>query len=219
MMELAVALFSIIMVNLVLSGDNAVIIAMASRNLAPGHQKKAILWGTGGAVVLRIMLTFVAAWLLTIPYLQCLGGILLIWIAVKLLIDDSAHNAVKESSSFGEAIKTIIAADLVMSLDNTLGIAAIANGHFWLLSFGLLLSIPIVVFGSQLMINIMSRFPVVIYIGAGLISWAAGVMIHDDQAVGQWVNLGYPDWLLPLIITVGTVGFGYWKKSKTLSNI
>jgi len=217
LIESAFQLFAIMMVNLMLSGDNAIIIAMACRNLAPIHQRKAILWGTGGAVVLRVVLTLVAAYLLTIPYLQFIGGALLVWIAAKLLVDDAKESKVAENSSFAGAIKTIIVADLVMSLDNTLAIAAIAQGHMWLLMVGLVMSIPIVVFGSTLLIKVMEKFPVVIYIGAGLIAWAAGIMIRSDGVIGPFFAVLGPKWILPAIITASVIAIGFFWKKKAMA--
>ena len=212
--EILVQLFAIIMVNLMLSGDNAVIIAMACRNLPPKHQKMAIIWGTGGAVILRVLLTMVAAYLLTIPLLQSIGGALLIWIAVKLLADDAGGEEIEAGDSFMAAIKTIIIADLIMSLDNTLAIAAIAQGSIWLLTVGLVMSVPIVIFGSTLLIKVMEKFPVVLYIGAGLIAWAAGFMIRNDTIVGPYFVFLGPAWALPFLITVASIAVGYWWKKR-----
>ena len=213
LLELLFQLVAIIMVNLMLSGDNAVVIAMACRNLPAKHQRKAIFWGTGGAVILRIFLTLVTAYLLTIPFIQFVGGVLLVWIAVKLLMDSSDDDDIEAGSSFMAAIKTIIIADLVMSLDNTLAIAALAKGSAWLLAAGLVLSVPIVIFGSTLLIKIMEKFPIVLYIGAGLIAWSAGFMIRDDEVVGQYLAILGPAWVVPLLITLGSVSFGYlWNK-------
>lgn len=214
-MEFVVALFSIMMVNIVLSGDNAVVIAMASRALPPQQQKKAILWGSAGAIGLRIVLTFVAILLLQIPYLQFVGGILLIWIAAKLLIENKDEENIEASDSLFAAVKTIIVADIVMSLDNTLAIASIANGDIILLGIGLLLSIPLITFGSSLLIKLMDRFPIIIYIGSALIAWTAGEMVLHDQRIGVWIASYMPEWLLPALITAGVLGFGIWRnKSK-----
>ena len=211
--EILVQLFAIIMVNLMLSGDNAVVIAMACRNLPEKHQQKAIIFGTGGAVILRILLTTVAAYLLTIPFLQFAGGVLLIWIAVKLLLDSSDDDEIAAGDSFTAAIKTIIVADLIMSLDNTLAIAALAQGNTWLLVAGLIMSVPIVIFGSTILIKFMEKFPIILYIGAGLIAWAAGFMIRDDGIVGSYFVFLGPNWMLPFLITAGTITFGYfWNK-------
>lgn len=211
-MEFLVALASIMMVNIVLSGDNAVVIAMASRCLPPKQQKMAILWGSAGAIGLRVILTLVAVVLLQIPYVQFIGGLLLIWIAAKLLMEDKGEEQIEAGGSFMAAIKTIIIADLVMSLDNTLAIAAVAKGDYLLLALGLGLSIPLIIFGSQIIIKIMDKFPVVVYAGAGLIAWTAGEMMMDDHKIGHVIHSFIPEWLLPAAITIGVLAVGYWWK-------
>lgn len=211
-MEFLVALASIMMVNIVLSGDNAVVIAMASRCLPPKQQKMAILWGSVGAIGLRVILTLVAVVLLQIPYVQFIGGLLLIWIAAKLLTEEQGEECVEAGASFGAAIKTIIVADLVMSLDNTLAIAAVAKGDYLLLALGLAISIPLIVFGSQLIIKIMDKYPVVVYAGAALIAWTAGEMMISDHKIGPVIHDLFPAWLIPAAITVGVLAVGYWMK-------
>lgn len=213
-MEFMVALSKIMMVNIVLSGDNAVVIAMASRCLPPKQQKMAILWGSAGAIGLRVILTVVAVALLQIPYLQFVGGLLLIWIAAKLLIEDNHCDNINASDSLWAAIKTIIIADIVMSLDNTLAIAAIAAGDYLLLGLGLALSIPLIIFGSKLLVTLMDRYPIIIYAGAALIAWTAGEMIIDDPKVGSIIVQNAPHWLLPAVITLAVVGYGYWRQKK-----
>lgn len=211
-MEFMVALFEIMMVNIVLSGDNAVVIAMASRCLPPKQQKMAILWGSAGAIGLRVILTVVAVALLQIPYLQFAGGLLLVWIGAKLLIEDGHDDNIEASGSFIGAVKTIIIADLVMSLDNTLAIAAVANGNYLLLAVGLALSIPLIIFGSRLVMLIMDKFPIVTYAGAALIAWTAGEMMVRDQRLGVEIVRFMPEWLLPALITAGVLAVGVWYK-------
>lgn len=209
-MEFLVALFGIMMVNIVLSGDNAVVIAMASRCLPSKQQKMAILWGSAGAIVLRIVLTIVAVALLQIPYLQFLGGLLLVWIGAKLLLENDEDEKVEAAASFWPAVKTIIMADLIMSLDNTLAIAAIANGDYLLLILGLVLSVPLIICGSQLLVKVMNKFPIIVYVGAGLIAWTAGEMMVRDQRIGALIIQHIAGWVLPAIITVGVIGIGLW---------
>ncbi|MDT8903555.1 TerC family protein [Anaeroselena agilis] len=208
-MEFLVALSKIMMVNIVLSGDNAVVIAMASRCLPPKQQKMAILWGSAGAIGLRIVLTIVAVVLLKIPYLQFAGGLLLVWIAAKLLVEENSCDNINASDSLWAAVKTIIVADIVMSLDNTLAIAAIAEGDYVLLGVGLALSIPLIIFGSRVLVMLMDRFPIIVYIGAALIAWTAGEMINADPKIGVHIVEYLPHWLVPAAITVGVVGYGY----------
>lgn len=208
-MEFLIALFSIMMVNIVLSGDNAVVIALASRSLPAKQQKMAILWGSAGAIGLRVVLTLVAVVLLHIPYVQFIGGAMLVWIAAKLLMEDGAAEAIEASDTLWKAVKTIIVADLIMSLDNTLAIAAVAKGDYLLLTLGLALSIPLIIFGSQIIVTIMDRYPVIVYAGAGLIAWTAGEMMQQDRLMASYANVA-PAWLLPAIVTVGVIGLGYW---------
>jgi len=186
--EFWVGLAQIMMINLVLSGDNAVVIALACRNLPLKQRKLGIFWGTVGAVVFRIVLTFFAVWLLQFKYLQIIGGLLLLWIAIKLLIEDEGEEEVEAGSSFWAAMKTIIFADVIMSLDNVLGIAAVARDNLLLLIVGLAISIPIVIFGSTLILRLMDRFPIIIYIGAGILGYVAGEMFVGDKAVAELMH-------------------------------
>lgn len=206
------ALLQIMLVNIVLSGDNAVVIALAARNLPPQHQKQAILWGSGGAIVLRILLTIIAVQLLQIPYLQALGGLLLVWIAVQLLVEKDEEEG--EHHAHGNllgAVKTILIADVVMSLDNTLAIAGVAKGNWTLLITGLALSIPLIVVGSTVIMKMMDRFPIVVYIGAALIAWTAGEMIDSDKAVEPFLpGLFHGTPYLAILLTVGVIGYGWW---------
>jgi YjbE family integral membrane protein len=179
-----IGLVKIVWINIILSGDNAVVIAMAARSLPPHQQKKAVLFGSGAAVVLRIMLTVVAAKLLALPYLQILGGALLLWVGVQLLGDEEDDNGEeKEYGSMLAAVRTILLADLVMSLDNVIAVAAAAQGSMALLMLGLAISIPLVIFGSTLMIKLMERFPIIIMLGAALIGWVGGETIASDVAL------------------------------------
>jgi YjbE family integral membrane protein len=210
------ALLQIMLVNIVLSGDNAVVIALAARNLAPRHRRLAVLWGSGGAIVLRVALTIVTVRLLKIPFLQFVGGLLLIWIALQLLIEedapDGAHHA--HGDIYG-AVKTILIADIVMSLDNTLAIAAVAKGNLVLLGIGLLLSIPLIVLGSTVIMKFMDRFPVIVYIGAGLIAWTAGEMIHSDPAMRPYLPpIIRENFWLAAIVTVAVIGYGFWHNQR-----
>src|SRR5438067_4282397 len=186
-----IGLAKIIGVNVILSGDNAVVIALAARSLPPQQQKKAVFWGAGAAVILRIILTIFAAALLALPWLKIVGSLLLFWIGVKLLIPEDGDDDIKASDQLLAAIKTILIADLVMSLDNVIAVAAAAGGHMGLLIIGLAISIPLVVFGATLLIKLMERFPVIITLGAGLIGWVAGEMLVADRALaGLLTTLG-----------------------------
>src|SRR6478735_6891498 len=176
-----IGLLKIVWINIILSGDNAVVIAMAARSLPPQQQRTAVLFGSGAAVVLRILLTVVAAKLLALPYLQIIGGLLLLWIGTQLLSgEEEGDGEDKEYGSMLAAVRTILLADLVMSLDNVIAVAAAAQGSMVLLILGLAISIPLVVFGSTLMIKLMERFPIIVMLGAALIGWVAGETIVSD---------------------------------------
>ncbi|MEG0923078.1 MAG: TerC family protein [Comamonas sp.] len=184
-----VGLVKIIWINIILSGDNAVVIALAARTLPPEQQRKAIAFGSGAAVVLRILLTVVAAKLLELSFLQIIGGCLLLWIGLQLLTGgDEDEGAAKGTGSMMAAIRTILIADLVMSLDNVIAVAAAAQGNMVLLILGLAISIPMVIFGSTLMIKLMERFPVIVILGAGLIGWVGGETIMNDKLLHGFVE-------------------------------
>lgn len=181
--EIVSKILSIILLNLVLSGDNAVVIALATRKLPASSQNKAIVIGTAGAVVLRILLMLIAVELLTVPYVKIVGAVLLFYIAYDLLKSNGEEAAVKSETTLLSAVRTIIIADLVMSLDNVLAIAGVADGHFGLAVLGLIISIPIVIFGSQVILRLMNRFPWLIWIGALLIAYTAGTMLVEDNFI------------------------------------
>lgn len=181
--EILSKILSIIVLNLVLSGDNAVVIALATRKLPATSQNKAIVIGTAGAVILRILLMLIAVELLTVPYVKIVGAILLFYIAYDLLKSNGEEAEVKSETTLLSAIRTIIIADLVMSLDNVLAIAGVADGHFMLAVLGLIISIPIVIFGSQVILKLMDRFPWLIWIGALLIAYTAGTMLVEDNFI------------------------------------
>jgi YjbE family integral membrane protein len=178
-----IGLLKIIGVNLVLSGDNAVVIALAARSLPARQQKAAVLWGSGAAVVMRIILTIFAVALLTLPWLKLAGSLLLFWIGVKLLIPEEDDANISASDNLIAAIKTILIADLVMSIDNVIAVAAAAQGSYTLLILGLAISIPLVIFGSTLLLHLMERWPVIITIGGGLLGFVAGEMLVTDPVL------------------------------------
>src|SRR5574341_333392 len=183
-----IGLLKIIGVNIILSGDNAVVIALAARSLPAKQQKLAVFWGAGAAVVLRIVLTIFAVALLQLNWLKLAGGVLLFWIGIKLLIPEEGDDEIEASEHLITAIKTILIADLVMSLDNVIAVAAAAGGSYLLLILGLAISIPLVIFGATLLIKLMERWPVIITIGAGLIGWVAGEMLVTDAALEGWLG-------------------------------
>lgn len=193
--EFLTAIGQIVLIDILLGGDNAVVIALATRKLPPHQRKLGILWGTAGAIGLRVVLIFFALTLLKLPFLKIVGALLLFWIGVKLLApqDDDSHGDVQAADRLWAAVKTVIIADFVMSLDNVIAIAGAAQNageqHSMLLVvFGLLLSVPIIVWGSQLVIHLMQRFPVIIVLGAMLLGWIAGGLLVTDPAVSDWVE-------------------------------
>ena len=185
--EFWIAVLQIIAIDVVLSGDNAVVIALACRDLPAEQRRQGIFWGVGGAVILRVVLTFFAVGLLAMPWLKIAGGLLLLWIAVKLLLpeDEGSGHQIPPAQHLIGAIKTIIVADFVMSLDNVVGVAAAAKGNLWLLIFGLIVSIPLIVWSSQLIMKLMERFPMIVILGAALLGYVAGEMIVGDPALKE----------------------------------
>ncbi|CAP42404.1 TerC family protein [Bordetella petrii] len=183
------AVFQIILIDILLGGDNAVVIALACRNLAPKQRMQGILWGTAGAIILRVVLIAFALTLLAIPFLKIIGALLLLWIGVKLLLpEDDGHGNIKGGTSIASAVKTIIVADFVMSLDNVIAIAGAAQnaheGHqIGLVAFGLIVSVPIIIWGSTLVLKLIDRYPLVVTFGAGLLGWIAGGMFITDVVV------------------------------------
>lgn len=211
--EFWIGLGTIIWVNIILSGDNAVVIALAARSLPARQQKQAILWGAGAAVVLRIILTIVAVKLLEFPYLKLVGGAALLWIAVQLLIPEGGDGEeVESSSNLWGAVKTILIADLVMSTDNVIAVAAAAKGSILLLVLGLLISIPLVIFGATMLMKLMERYPLIITLGAAILGWTAGEMAVTDPAVAEWVNANaaWLHWGAPAVGAVLVVAVGTW---------
>ena len=197
-----VALGQIIVVNILLSGDNAVVIALAARSLPAHQQKQAIIWGSVAAIIMRVILTIVAVELLKYPYLKIVGGLLLFWIAVQLLEPEGDDgDGIESSNNVMVAIRTILIADLVMSLDNVIGVAAAAKGDNVLVMLGLAISIPLIIFGSTILLKVMDRFPVIITAGAALLGWVAGEMLITDPILVAWITANMP-WMeihLPLV--------------------
>ena len=204
--QMWISLLQIIAIDLLLSGDNAVVIALACRNLPPEQRRQGVMWGVAGAVSLRVVLTFFAVSLLSLPYIKIVGAVLLIWIGIKLLLpeegDDGAN--IQANTHLWGAVKTIIVADFVMSLDNVIGVAAAANGHFGLLVFGLLISIPMIVWSSQIILKLMDRFPIIIVLGGALLGFVAGEMLMTDMLIKAWAE-SMPHWLHWLVPTLGAV--------------
>ena len=219
------AALEIIVINILLSGDNAVVIALACRNL-PGRQRTwGIILGAVGAIVLRIILTFFAVTLLGLPWLKLVGGLLLLWIGVKLIADEEGGEGegeakVQASDRLWAAVRTVVVADLVMSIDNVLGVAAAAKGSLALLVFGLVVSIPLVIAGSQIILALIERFPVLILAGGGLLGYVAGEMIVEDAALAPWIEATAPwlHWILPVAGIVAVIGVAKWVQRRQVAS-
>jgi YjbE family integral membrane protein len=215
--EFLAVLGSVVLINIVLSGDNAVVIALASRNLAHDQQKKAVFWGSFGAILMRVVLTIIAVSLLNIPLIQFIGGILLIWIAIKLLIEEKGDGHCNlDADCLMSAVKTIIFADLVMSIDNVIAVAGATRGNIPLLIFSLIISIPLIMWGSNVIMRLMERYPIIVTLGAGLLGYTAGEMILADVFVaGQLQNgLQFLHSIIPVVTTIGVIVAGWLLKSK-----
>jgi len=221
-MQFLSALGAIILIDLVLAGDNAIVIALAARKLPPKLQRRAILWGTAGAIIVRSLMTVVVVWLLKIPGLLLVGGALLVWIAVKLLVPQEDHGEGEHAAAddFWGAMKTIVVADAVMGLDNVLAVAGAAHGSFLLVVLGLLISIPIVIWGSTLILKWVERFPSIMYIGAAVLAWTAVKMMLGEPLIKEYVE-PLKSWSLVAyaIVIGGVLGAGFYmnRKKKTVS--
>jgi YjbE family integral membrane protein len=213
MMEWFLLFLQIMLINIVLSGDNAVVIAMASKNLPIEQRKKAIWWGAFGAIALRLLLTVVAVIVLRVPFIQAAGSLLLLWIAIKLLLDDDSHSKVKEAGTLGKAIWTIIVADFVMSLDNVLAIAAKADNKLSVVIVGVALSIPIIVWGSTMVMKLLHKYPIFIYLGAGILGYTAGEMFVKDVEVVHFLFGGDINHvIIPVCTTIVVIAVGLIRK-------
>lgn len=207
--EFWTALLSIVIIDLVLAGDNAIVIGMSARNLPKELQKRAIIWGTFGAIVIRAAATLIVVQLLKIPGLMVIGGLLLFWIAYKLLVEKKDHGDVEAKQSIWGAVKTILIADAVMGMDNVLAVAGAAHGSFLLVILGLLISVPIVVWGSTLFIKWVNRFPSIVYVGAGVLAFTAAKMIMGEAMLKPFVEaIGAGKWLLAIVAVVVILGLG-----------
>jgi YjbE family integral membrane protein len=227
---LALQVLQIVWIDLLLSGDNAVVIAMACRSLPEEQRRWGIILGAGAAVVLRILFAAVIVQLLALPYVHVVGGVLLLWIAVRLALDDHAAHKVKARSSLFGAVATIVIADGVMSLDNVVAIAGAARGSLELMIFGLILSVPLIVFGSTLLLKLLDRFPIIAWGGAALLGWIAGEMIAAEPFIDRWLDEGalahwfgkvpvYPELFVEiagLVVTLATAGIlKAWRSPET----
>jgi YjbE family integral membrane protein len=218
--EFAVSLLTIIVIDLVLAGDNAIVIGLAARKLPLEQRKRVVIWGTVGAIVLRIVATLAIVWLLKIPGLLLVGGLVLLWIAFKLLAEEKGHE-VKSGSNFWSAIRTVIIADTIMSLDNVLAVGGAAHGNFLLVILGLVISVPIVVWGSTYFMKLMDKYPIILYFGAGVLAWTSGAMIAEEPIISSFID-SFP-WIyylgnILLVVIILLVGWSV-KQKKQLETI
>jgi YjbE family integral membrane protein len=203
-----IALGVIILIDLVLAGDNAIVIGMAARNLPKKNQKRVILWGTTGAITIRIIATLLVVYLLDLPWLHLIGGLLLIWISVKLLIEEKEHE-IDAKSSIIAAIRTIIIADAAMGVDNVIAVAGAAHGDPILVILGLIISVPIMVWGSTMLIKLINQFPSIIYLGAGVLAWTAAKMITGEAVIAVFLKEhSILKWILISFIIIGVIVAG-----------
>ena len=210
------SLLLIITINIVLSGDNAVVIAVACRKLPPVQRKKAILWGTFLAVIVRVMATILAVYLLQIPFLYLVGGVILLWISYKLLRDEEDSEQIDAGDDLVQAVKTIVVADVMMGLDNVLAIAGAAKGSILLIVLGLLISIPLMIFGSQLILKAMERFQWLVYVGAAVLALAAANMIVTERVVSDWIaGQGWLEASIKIAIVALVLILGLWQRTHT----
>jgi len=211
-----VAVLKIIAIDIILSGDNAVVIAMATRRLPEKKRNIAILWGTIGAVILRVLFASVIAVLLDIPYVHFFGGLLLLWISYKVLVNHDDGKDVKAKDTTLQAIGTIIMADAVMSLDNVVAIAGASGGHILLIIMGVVVSIPIMILGSKLIVKMMERFSIVQYFGSAILAWTASDMITGDKQISSLLNIehGVITYIFSIIVTAVILLFGYISNKK-----
>jgi YjbE family integral membrane protein len=213
--EFWLALAQIMMINVLLSGDNAVVIALASRNLPPKEQKWAILIGSAGAILALVVLAFFAVKLLELHYVKLVGSALLLWVGIKLLVPEDEGDDLDAAGNLMGAVKTIIIADVVMSLDNVIGMTGAAKGSMLLLCIGLAVSTPVIIFGSTLLMKLMDRFPIIITIGGGLLGYVAGEMVLEDGAIESIVhNYHWLHTVLPILGAAGVVAVGKYLASR-----
>jgi YjbE family integral membrane protein len=206
------ALMSIVLIDLVLAGDNAIVIGLAARNVPPHLQRRVILWGTAGAIIVRALLTGVVVWLLKIPGFLLVGGLALIYIGWKLTREEDKGHAIEAKASFRAAVQTIVVADAVMGVDNVLAVGGAAHGSWLLVIIGLVISIPIVVWGSSLVLKWVERYPVIIWVGAGVLGWTAAKMIASEPLLAGWL-IAHPHFItaLEVVVVCGLVAAPAWR--------
>ncbi|RAP76684.1 TerC family protein [Paenibacillus montanisoli] len=208
------ALITIVFIDLILAGDNAIVIGLAARKLPKDQQKKAVIWGTVGAVGIRAIATVLVVYLLNIPWLMLAGGILLLWIAYKLLVDNEEHGNITAGNTLWQSVRTIIIADAAMGLDNVIAVAGAAHGSVPLVLLGLIISIPIVVWGSTLFIKLINKLPWIVYVGSGVLAYTAAKMITHEMKLEEFFNSNPAfEWSFMILIVIVIIVAGLWKNS------
>lgn len=202
------ALLTIVFIDLILAGDNAIVIGMAARNLPKDQQKKAVIWGTVGAIIIRIIATLLVVQLLNVPWLNLVGGLLLVWIAYKLLVQDDAHDGIKSGNTLWQSIRTIIIADAAMGLDNVIAVAGAAHGNTLLVILGLLISVPVVVWGSTIFIKLINRYNWIVYLGSAVLAYTAAKMITHEKSFKAFFENQLFFWSFVIIVIILTIAAG-----------
>lgn len=217
-LEFFTALMTIVFIDLILAGDNAIVIGLAARKLPKEQQKKAVIWGTVGAVAIRAVATILVVYLLQVPWLMVAGGVLLLWIAYKLLVDNNDHDNVEAGSTLWQSIRTIVIADAAMGIDNVIAVAGAGHGNILLVVLGLLISIPIVVWGSTLFIKVIHRYPWIVYIGSGVIAYTAAKMITHEKKLEDWFNESPAfEWSFLILVVIVVIAIGLRKNLRSKS--
>lgn len=206
----------VILIDLALGGDNSIVIGMAAKNLPKHLQKKAILYGTGGAILLRFIMAFIVSWLFHVPFLKTVGGLLLVCIGIKLIgaPEDEEDVHVEAKETLWPAVRTIMLADALMSLDNVLAIVGVTDNHWGLLMLGMLISVPIIVFGSTVVAKVMNKFPILVYVGGAILGWAAGGMAASDHYLAQYITVAAdnPQEIKIVLLCITLAGGFIWKR-------
>ncbi len=206
----------VILIDLALGGDNSIVIGMAAKNLPKHLQKKAILYGTGGAILLRFIMAFIVSWLFHVPFLKTVGGLLLVCIGIKLIgaPEDEEDVHVEAKETLWPAVRTIMLADALMSLDNVLAIVGVTDNHWGLLMLGMLISVPIIVFGSTVVAKVMNKFPILVYVGGAILGWAAGGMAASDHYLAQYITIAAdnPQEIKIVLLCITLAGGFIWKR-------
>ncbi|WP_141505791.1 TerC family protein [Paenibacillus luteus] len=203
------ALLTIIFIDLILAGDNAIVIGLAARNLPKEQQKKAVIWGTAGAVGIRVIATLLVVQLLNVPWLNLVGGLLLVWIAYKLLVQEDAHDGIKSGNTLWQSIRTIIIADAAMGIDNVIAVAGAAHGDTLLVVLGLIISVPVVVWGSTLFIKLINRYEWIVYVGSAVLAYTAAKMITHEKSFHAFFENPWVYWLFIISVILLTIAAGW----------